>query len=501
MKSDQMLVSTSEKPRLPSVRLLRLKTVSEQIKAVANRRENYEFLPAHLEILDTPPTPAALMFTWTLCAALGSALLWSCLAKIDIHAVAQGRVEPSGRSKVVQPFETSKVKAIYVENGARVRAGDILIELDSTDAAADLDSKRLTLEAFDAQVVRFAAAIKAIEMARLDVTPRFSTDIPDSIKERESAAMTADVQDYLSSIASLKAKLGEKKASEKRLVASSEAREQLVSVLDERAKMRQTLAIKGAGSRASVIDALQQVEQSRADLATDKGQLGEAQASLVSIERQIDQTKSTEIAKETQALAQAYEKQRVAFQDVVKAALRMNRMTLKAPIDGTVQQVAVTTVGQVVTAGQPLLTLVPSSGPIEIDALVLNQDVGFVRPDQQVIVKVDAFPFTRYGTIDGKVLQVSRDAIDTRQASSLSDAFSAARGSNADPTNPNQSSQNLVFPVIVQLEKSEVMADGRLVQLTPGMTVSVEIRTGSRRVIDYVLSPIRETMSTAGHER
>ena len=182
---------------------------------------------------------------------------------------------------------------------------------------------------------------------------------------------------------------------------------------------------------------------------------------------------------------------------MLREAMRM----LVSPIDGTVQQLAVTTVGQVVTSGQSLLVVVPTDGPIDIEAQIDNKDIGFIVPGQETIIKVDAFPFTRYGTLDGSVTQVSRDAIDAREANAASDANATAKGQSVNPTTGETQTQNLVYPVKVELKRDRVMADGKDIRLTPGMTVSVEIRTGHRRVIDYLIAPIMETSSSAGHER
>ena len=176
-------------------------------------------------------------------------------------------------------------------------------------------------------------------------------------------------------------------------------------------------------------------------------------------------------------------------------------MMLTSPIDGTVQQVAVTTIGQVVTPGQPLLVIVPSDGPIDVQAQVENKDIGFVEVGQEAIIKVDAFPFTRYGTLSGKVMQVSRDAIESREASASGDADAIAKGQSVSQMTGTAPTQDLVYPVKVELDRDMIAADGKDVRLTPGMTVSVEIRTGHRRVISYLIAPILETTSSAGHER
>ncbi|WP_238183900.1 HlyD family type I secretion periplasmic adaptor subunit, partial [Methylobacterium trifolii] len=400
--------------RLPALRprALSARSLTERMRTFANTRDDQEFLPAHLEILETPPSPMAMAFTWTICAMFASALIWSVLANLDIFAVAAGRVQPSGRSKVIQPFETSKVLAVTVHNGDRVKAGDLLIDLDPTEAGADLASRESDLENLSAQMARRVSTIQAIRENKRTAEPTYASTITLPIKLRETATMMADLSQYYATRASLDAQIAEKKATEQRFTASVAARERLKAVLRERADMRETLVARSAGTRAAVIDALQQVEQVAADLAYDQGQLLEARAGAESLVRRMEQLTSETIAKQAQSLTETAQKVDSLRQDVIKARLRRDRMQLRAPIDGSVQQLAVTTVGQVVTAGQPLLVLVPTDGPVEIEALVLNKDIGFVTPGQEVTVKVDSFPFTRYGTAEGRVLRISRDAID-----------------------------------------------------------------------------------------
>jgi hemolysin D len=184
---------------------------------------------------------------------------------------------------------------------------------------------------------------------------------------------------------------------------------------------------------------------------------------------------------------------------VIKAQLKRDLTKLTAPIGGTVQQLSATTIGQVVTSGQSLLTIVPFEGPMEIEAMIANKDIGFVKAGQTAVVKVEAFPFTRYGTLEATVAKVSRDAVDERYATNLSDATSAAKPEGA----AGQSSQspNLVFPATLTLARPSIMVEDSEVPLVPGMTVSVEIKTGSRRAIDYVLSPLREFVTQTAHER
>ncbi|WP_288587683.1 HlyD family type I secretion periplasmic adaptor subunit [uncultured Methylobacterium sp.] len=475
--------------------------LSERVRRLADDRSDQEFLPAHLEILDTPPSPYAVVFTWVMCLMFGAALIWSIFAKIDIHAVATARIQPSGRSKVVQPFDTGKVQTIAVENGSRVQAGDVLLTLEPTEAEADLSSRQGDLAALEAQIARRRATIEAVEKNQPTAKVDFPAAVPPAVRAREEGAMLAEIGQYVTTRDAFEAQLAEKVATQERFTASIAARMRLQAVLKERADMRETLVAKSAGTRAAVIDAVQQVEQVSADLAYDRGQLTEAKAGAVSLQRRITQLTSETVARQYQALTEAAQKRDALVQDVVKATLKRERTALKAPISGTVQQLAVTTLGQVVTAGQPLMVVVPTDGPIEVEAQVQNKDIGFVLPDQEAVVKIDAFPFTRYGSIEGRVVRVSRDAVDDREAGGGSDALSVARGQGLNPVTGMPKTQNLVFPVTVALSQTFIKADGKDVALTPGMTATVEIRTGRRRVIDYLLSPVRETTATAGHER
>ena len=177
-------------------------------------------------------------------------------------------------------------------------------------------------------------------------------------------------------------------------------------------------------------------------------------------------------------------------------------MTLRAPIDGTIQQLAITTLGQVVSGGQALMTVVPTGNPLEIEAMVLNSDIGFVTVDQQAIIKVDAFPFTRFGTLSGRVSKVSREAVDAREASGLADSTAVTRPQGMQAQNTAFSpAQTLVFPINVALDMTSINVETGTIPLQPGMAVTVEIKTGERRAIDYLLSPLREIISSTAHER
>ena len=451
-----------------------------------------EFLPAAMEILQKPPSRVAISLMQVICGVFVFALALACFSWLDVRAVAQGKIQNSGLSKVVQPLEPGKVVTINVKNGTRVNSGDVLLELDPTETSADREAQAKDLEDSKAEVARRKVAISAARDKSLRPQPiEFAPNTEEMVRKRAQDVLTADLAQLASSHASLRAQLAEKLAAKERLTASINVRAKLIALAKERIVMRQTLEDKGVGSRMLTIEAQQQLETQMTSDAGDRGQLLETDAAIRTLERKIEETTAQFISDQTQKLAEAERKGDRLVQDLVKAQSKSDRTRLTAPIAGTVQQLNVSTIGQVVTSGQALLTLVPLEGPIEIEALIANKDIGFVEKGQPAVIKVESFSFTRYGTIDGKVAKVSRDAVDERDASNLSDAANAAKLRGPSNTQPPPT-QNLVFPATITLARSSITIDGKEVPLTPGMAVTVEIKTGQRRAIDYVLSPLRE---------
>lgn len=458
-----------------------------------------EFLPAAIEILETPPSPVATALIWFMALATIAVLSWSYFGQIDIYAVASGRIQPSGRSKIVQPLETGKVAAIRVHNGDQVKQDDVLLELEGTETSAEMNALRHDVESLTAEVARRRAAVDGAAQPVIAAPAiAFAPGVDDGVRRREELVLQADLADLAASRSRLEAQRAEKVASRDRLTASITARARLIALSRERVEMRETLTERGAGSRALTIEAQQQLETQLAADVADRSQMVETEAAMQSLTRQIDEAVSRFVADQTSKGAEAQRKLDHVAQDLIKARAKNAQMQLKAPITGIVQQLAVTTIGQVVGSGQALMTIVPQDASIEVEAQVLNQDIGFVDAGQRAVVKVEAFPFTRYGTLDGLVTNVSRDGVDQRDPSTSGDASAVTKSGGNSTAGQGQS---LVFPATIKLDQRAMAVDGKSVLLVPGMAVVVEIKTGQRRVIDYLLSPIRTAVSQAGHER
>ncbi|PWT92296.1 MAG: HlyD family type I secretion periplasmic adaptor subunit [Proteobacteria bacterium] len=465
------------------------------------RAEDREFLPAALEIVETPPSPVAITFIWSICLVFLCALLWSYFGWLDIHAIAPGKIQPNGKAKVIQPLESGRVAALLVENGSRVEAGQVLIELDPTETAADREMQARDIESADAEWARRKAAVEGAGLDRPAAVPiAFPTTIRPHIRERETSLLAAELAQLDASLQTLGAQLVQQQATVRRLTDDISGRERLIALGKERVDMRELLDKKGASSRALIIEALEKYETELATQLSESGQLREARAAVQATERKIVEARAQFIADQMQKLVEAHRKSERASQELIKAISKNERTRLRSPIAGVVQQLSVTTIGQVVSGGQSLLTIVPPDAPLEIEALILNKDIGFVHVGQEAVVKIEAFPFTRYGTIQGTVTRVSVDAVDMRNAPNLSEASAMTRSPGMTPTSSTNAPE-LAFPATIALARDTIDVGGTMISLLPGMSVTVEIQTGKRRIIDYLLAPLREVVLQTAHER
>jgi hemolysin D len=463
--------------------------------------EDRAFLPAALAIVETPASPATISLLFAICGFVVAALVWSWFGRLDIYATARGKIEPTGHSKVIQPLETGKVTGILLKEGQTVTSGQIVLILDPSEVQAQIAADTLGAAAAKAEALRRQAALAAVS-SRQPPNIDWPSDIPSSIREREQAVLIGDLKELSATLENLAAQRNEKQATVKQLEASIAAENYLQETLDERVILRQTLVDKQVGTRTTLLDAIQSVRQAQAQLAGDIGKRDGAIAAVSSLDSEQNRTVETFLSDNTRKAAEALRLAEEKNADRDKARVRLDRLTLTAPVDGIVQSLAVTTIGQVVTAGQELMRIVPANAPIEIQAYISNDDIGFVSPGQSAFVKVDAFPFSRYGTIEANVIEVASDAIPDETANrSLSDPTQKGAGANRNASPSAKPMTDLVFEARLRPNVSSLAIRDREVPLLPGMTVTVEIKTGSRRVLEYLFSPLLEIGGKAMRER
>jgi hemolysin D len=317
---------------------------------------------------------------------------------------------------------------------------------------------------------------------------------------REERVIASDLAQLNAQVASLNAQANQKRAERERLESTISAQKQLVATQQERVSMRASLVEKSAGSRADLLNAIETMQYQQTALAQQIGQLAEANANLLVIARDTEKASETFISENAQKLAEADRQADDYAQKLAKAAAKLDHMTLRAPLSGTIQASSVTTVGQVLTSGEEIMRVVPEDAVLEIECYLPNQDIGFVKEGQEAVVKIESFPFTRYGTVNARVSRVARDAIPQPEAEQT-ETNSNQKQARSTQSGVAQRTQNLVFPVTLKPETTLIGIDGTNVPLQAGMATTVEIRTGSRRILEYIFSPLVQIGSEAMKER
>jgi hemolysin D len=427
--------------------------------------------PALAIQLQAPPYVLR-MVSLSICVMVAMSLLFACFSSIDIVVSVQGRVIPSGKSKVVQPLEPGLVHAVFVRDGQRVHAGDVLVELDTTQTGADRE--RVQREYWEAQVdvLRCKAQLegRARFVAPQGITPEILTN--------QLAILEGRLAEQRSKLAALDADLVKRRSDAEAIQSNIVQLRNTLPLIRQKFQMRDELSNTGHIAQTHVIDAKIELINAEKDLAVQANRLNESLANYQAAVEQRSQAVAEFKSRTSTELVEAMKKRDVAQQEFIKTNQRHVQQTLRSPIDGVVQQLAVSTVGGVVTSAQPLLTLVPDNSPLELEAQVMNRDIGHLHVGQRVINKVETYDFTRYGYIDGEVLWVGTDAIQ-------------------DPK------LGLVYPVRIKLAQTQTphAVNGRKGLVTAGMNVTADIRTDERRMIEYLLAPMLRYKQEALRER
>jgi len=420
------------------------------------------------------------------------------IGQVDIVATAQGTVIPVGNSKLVQPLEAGVVRAILVQDGDHVRAGQVLFELDVTVAAADRD--RLARDLRQARLD--AAGLRALRQdlesgAGLDgfapPADALATEVAIArasiaARRQEQAEKAAGLQQQ---IAQKDAEAAENDATLAKLAAS-------LPILQQKRDLYRALLNVQFTNKLAWLDAEQAYSDQMHQVAIQQSHAGTIVAAREALVRQLAETRAGYAHDVLKDLAEAEQKAGELVQQLAAAAHKAEQTVLTAPIDGTVQQLAVHTVGGVVTPAQALLVVAPDEGPVLVEATVENRDIGFVHAGQDVAVKVQTFEFTRYGLLHGHVVDVSRDRVaEAGAGSGQRDAKDKAGGGETDDARPNGPG----YVAHVALDSARMMVDGGEQAIAPGMAVTAEIKTGRRSVISYLLSPLRRYAHEGIRER
>jgi membrane fusion protein, hemolysin D len=445
------------------------------------RKDELAFLPAALEIVETPPSPIGRAIAFTISAVFSVAVAWACIGTVDIVAVAPGKIIPSGRTKTIQPFETGVVRGIHVRDGQKVNAGDVLLELDPTMSGAELGHLQSDLMAAQLDAARLRAALAGKDDPLSEFKP--PDGAPSDLIQMHRRFLVSQTAEQSAKMATIDRQIEQKETERATIKASIEKLKAIIPPLQERVEIRKYLFNKELGSKLVYLTELQDLVGQQQEILVQQSRYGEAGAAIAALL----ETRSKTVAEYERGLfddlAKAQQKAAGLAQDVIKAEQRTSLQKLTAPVEGVVQQLGIHTIGGVVTPAQALMAIVPVETRLEIEAMISNRDIGFVEVGQDAAIKVDTFNFTRYGLLSGKVVTVSHDAI-TRDKPMI-DKPQGAETSSSEPKG-----QELIYAARVSLDRTHMQIENKTVNLSPGMAVAVEIKTGSRRIISYLLSPL-----------
>ncbi|MGJ4931618.1 HlyD family type I secretion periplasmic adaptor subunit [Bradyrhizobium sp. HKCCYLS2038] len=462
------------------------------------RRDKLEFLPAALEIIETPASPVGRATGATIILLIVLALIWSVIGRIDIVATASGKVIPSGRTKTVQPLEAGIVTSIMVKDGDEVSTGQVVMRLDQTLIEAERNHVRNDLMSARLDAARLSALRDNFESGA-DLIASFAPPADASKPQlaRTRATMIEQASTQTAKLQGFDQQIAQKAAEAEQIAALITKIEATLPLIGEQAEIRERAMSLEFGNRIAHLDAQIKLNDQKNDLLVQQRRVIEVNAARLGLERQREQARAEYAHKIYSDLADAEQKVLGLTEDLARAEQRLDQQLLRAPVDGTVQQLAVHSLGGVVTAAQQVMMIVPSDSHLEIEAALQNRDVGFVSPGQEAEVKVDTFNFTKYGLLHGKVVNVSHDAVVREKPLDKSSPIKSQ--SLSDSSEPL--GQEFVYLATVELEKTRLEVEGRMVDLVPGMAVTVEIKTGTRRIIEFLLSPLLRYKQESMRER
>lgn len=446
------------------------------LKAEANP---LDFSPPLLCLQETPPNPLGRKVLWGLFVLLLSLLLWALIGKLDIVAVAEGKLIPESYVKIVQPAESGIVKDILVKEGQSVLAGQVLMRMDTLISEAD--SKSL-----DADYQRKRLALRRIEAELAGQPFKTQADDPLQLAQEIAAQYRANRSSFEAALAEERSRLIKARQD---MAAAEQVKKKLEEVLPH--YRNQDLAYEklvkdGFAGALMGSDKKRERLEKEQELQTQGFLIESAKANILQSEKkltQIDSDYRRQLHAERNDIQGQFDR---LAQEMAKQSHKQSLLELKAPQDGIVKDLATHTAGTVVQPGTILLTLVPKDEILRAEVWVSNEDIGFVRQGQPVKLKFAAFPFQKYGMLEGTVEHVSADAAD---------------GNTAGQNDPNKKTQPLLYKALVRMKDMALSMNGQHFALSAGMQTNAEIWLGDRTVMEYLLSPVRKAWHEAARER
>lgn len=441
-------------------------------KILKKKTLEHQFMPAVLEITETPPNPLGRIVMYVIMAVFAVFILLACFTHIDIIAVAPGKIISSGKIKLIQPLKSGVVVEIYVRDGQLVKKDAPLVKVKFEDS----ESNRLRLE----QEYLFAASDVARYTALLEDDPMAAFVPPkglsDELLAKNKRLLQTEFDKLKTQLQLIDEQVLQAQAEKATVQAEIKRIDRVLPNIRERVRAQEILYKEKLVAKMVFLEWQEQLMNAEESLAINQRKMEEVDTKLQLLSTHKTQEKNTFRNDMMYKLQETSNREELLRKELANAVWVEGLTDIKAPEDGIIQELEIHTIGGIVTPAQTLMKLVPANAKLEVDAMILNKDVGFVREEQDATIKIDSFPYTKYGTIDGKILTLSKDAIETEKL-------------------------GLVYNARLSMGKDTIYADGKDVKLSAGMAVTVEIKTGKRRMIEYILAPFVRYSSEAMRER
>lgn len=469
-----------------------MQALRQKIKETGNDQpsfnlDHFDFSPGILGVQERPPSPLPRMVLRGVLLLLLVMLIWAIFGRLDVVSVAEGKLVPVSYIKIVQPSEAGIVRDIAIKEGQAVTKDQVLIRMDANLSEADSKALQSSLQHRSLELRRIEA-----ELANQPLKRKPHDD--SELFNRIYASYQSNRRAYEDDIAAEKASL-QKAYSD--LSATQEIQHKLEQTLPSYQAQEAAYAkLVKSGFAGKLMGQEKQRDRIEAeqDLRAQEFNAKSLQASIAQSQKRLNQIQSTYRQKlETERVATYTEYLRLE-QEWAKQSHKNSLLELKAPQAGIVKDLATHTPGTVVSPGTVLMTLVPNNEALQAEVWLKNEDAGFVRQNQQVKVKLSAYPFQKYGMVDGTVLQVSADATDKSASNNNQSSTDNAQNSSGAIT-------QLAYRTIIQLNKQSLEIEQDKLHLAPGMQVVAEIKLADQTVMEYLLSPIRKAFHEAGRER
>ena len=438
------------------------------------REKETEFLPAILEVTETPPSPTGRFVMWTILILVVVALAWSFLGHINEVAIAAGKVIPSGQVKTVQVKNKGIVKEINVTEGQLVKEGDVLVVLDPTTTTADYDSLKKRAAYYKLDIQRLTA-----ELTQQPFTPEEDPDLEPHDLAAEMALYQSRTSDYRTQRQSRVDVIDQKIARLQATQASYEKYAEVLAIEQEKEARLIDLSEQNAISefqlleqQSKTIEYAKNAQSQLDELNSIRAEIAEAQQNLANVDASYHKDIMT-------ALVEAKKEYYTVTESIKKADEDSRMATIYAPISGRVYNLDIHTLGGIVTDAQPLMQIVPEEVKLEFEVYADNKDIGFIKVGQEAEVKVETFNFQKFGMYKAEVMEISADAVDE----------------------PNDQQRNKKFKLLLDPTSNDINVYGQPAKLEIGMNVSAEIKIKEKRIIDFFLDPFRRYTSEALRER